>query len=119
VDRILLLVAAVFLIPQQLSAQPKKTLDCSTEPIVKTFGGSNWLVRSCSDIGLLLLAEPGSPAFPFYFLVYPSEKEKGRFMIEGEGMGDKGATAAALADIRRVSEADVAALIAEVKRQQK
>jgi hypothetical protein len=47
--------------------------------------------------------------------VYPST-EKGRYTIEGEGTGDKQASAAAAAELRRISEADVAALIAETKR---
>lgn len=94
-------------------------MSCATGPITKTFGGTSWLVRSCDNIALLVLAEPGNPAFPFYFLMYPSETEKGRFVIEGEGTGDKQASAAALADIRKLSEADIAVLIVETKRQSK
>lgn len=103
----------------QAQAQADKPLSCGTGPIAKTFGGTSWLVRSCDNIALLVLAEPGNPAFPFYFLMYPSETEKGRFVIEGEGTGDKQASAAALADIRRLSDTDVAALIAETKLEKK
>jgi hypothetical protein len=114
-----LLVVLGFLGPLGAFAQADKPLNCGTGPIAKSFGGTRWLVRSCDGIALHVLAEPGNPAFPFYFLVYPSETEKGRFMIEGEGTGDKQASAAALAEIRRLSEADVAALIAETKQQKK
>ncbi len=66
-----------------------------------------------------MLSDSGNPAFPFYFLIYPSETEKGRFIVEGEGTGDKQASAAALAEIRQLSEKEIATLIAETKRQQK
>jgi hypothetical protein len=118
--RILVLsVALVLLLAPQAVAQADKPLDCGTGPITKVFGGTTWLVRSCDGVALHVLAEPGNPAFPFYFLVSPSETEKGRFMIEGEGTGDKQASAAALAEIRRLSQTDIAALIAETKQQKR
>jgi hypothetical protein len=40
-------------------------------------------------------------------------------MIEGEGTGDKQASAAPLAEIRQLSQTDIAALIAETKQQKK
>lgn len=40
-------------------------------------------------------------------------------MIEGEGIGDKQASAAALAEIRRLSQTDIAALIAETEKQKR
>jgi hypothetical protein len=118
--RILVLsVALALLLAPQAVAQADKPLDCGTGPITKMFGGTTWLVRSCDGVALHVLAEPGNPAFPFYFLMYPSETEKGRFMIEGEGTGDKQASAAALAEIRRLSQTDIAALIAETKQQKR
>lgn len=115
----ILLIVLVLMMPWRAFAQSDKPLNCATEPIPKTFGGARWLVRSCDDIALLVLADSGTPAFPFYFLVYPSETDKGRFIIEGEGTGDKRASAAALAEIRELTETDVAALIAEIKQQKK
>lgn len=112
-------VVAAFLLASQAAAQADKPLSCSAGPITKGFGGTSWLVRSCDDIAIHLLSAPGNPAFPFYFLVYPSETERGRFVIEGEGTGDKQASAAALADISRLSEADIEALISETKQQKK
>jgi hypothetical protein len=38
-------------------------------------------------------------------------------VIEGEGTGDKQASAAAVAEIRRLSATDIAALIVETKQQ--
>ena len=118
--RILILsVALALLLAPQAVAQADKPLDSGTGPITKMFGGTTWVVRSCDGVALHVLAEPGNPAFPFYFLMYPSETEKGRFMIEGEGTGDKQASAAALAEIRRLSQTDIAALIAETKQQKR
>ncbi|MBY0318209.1 MAG: hypothetical protein K2X72_05755 [Reyranella sp.] len=111
----ILSVAFALLLVTQAAAQADKPLDCGTGPITKIFGGTSWLVRSCDGIALHVLSDSGNPAFPFYFLIYPSETEKGRFVIEGEGTGDKQASAAALADIRRLSAADIASLIAETK----
>jgi hypothetical protein len=96
-----------------------KPLDCSTGPITKVFGGTSWLVRSCDGIALHVLSDSGNPAFRFYFLIYPSETEKGRFMIEAEGTGNKQASAAALADIQPLSVTDIVSLIAETKQQKK
>lgn len=115
---ILSVVLSLLLVPQAM-AQADKPLDCGTGPITKVFGGTNWLVRSCDGIALHVLSDSGNPAFPFYFLIYPSEAEKGRFVIEGEGTGDKQASAAALADIRRLSTTDIASLIAETKQHKK
>lgn len=118
--RILVLsVALALLLAPQAVGQADKPLDCGTGPITKMFGGTTWLVRSCDGVALHVLAEPGNPAFPFYFLVYPSETGRGRFMIEGEGTGDKQASAAALAEIRRLSQTDIAALIAETEKQKR
>jgi hypothetical protein len=97
----------------------KAKMDCSTGPVTKRFGGTSWLVRSCDDEALVILADPENPAFPFYFFVYPSETEKGRFMIDGEGTGNKQASEAALAEIRLLPATALAALIAETKQQKK
>lgn len=111
-------VVLAILLASQASAQADKPLSCGTGPITKVFGGTNWLVRSCDGIALHVLSDSGNPAFPFYFLIYPSETEKGRFVIEGEGTGDKQASGAALADIRRLSATDIEGLITETKQQQ-
>ncbi len=115
----ILSVVLAFLWAPQAVAQADKPLDCGTGLITKIFGGTSWLVRSCDGIALHVLSDSGNPAFPFYFLIYPSETEKGRFVIEGEGTGSKQASAAALGDIRRLTATDIAALIAETKQQQK
>ena len=106
---------AAWLPAQAMSQTPsqKPPLDCQTGPITKTYGGTSWLVHSCDDgRTVVFLSAPGSPAFPFYFVLYPTEKGR---RIEGEGTGDKKATDAAVEELQRLSEADVAALIAQTK----
>lgn len=89
-------------------------MDCKTGPIPKTFGGTGWLLYSCSDNRtVLLIPTADSPAAPFYFLIYPDGDS---LMIEGEGTGDRSATAAAVVDLRRLAPADLVSWIAETKR---
>jgi hypothetical protein len=88
-------------------------LHCNTGPVTKTYGGTKWLVYSCDDNRtIVIVSAPGSPAMPFYFVFYPTT---GGYRLEGEGTGNKGATDAAVQDLRTLSEADIAALIAATK----
>ena len=87
------------------SAKSAYPMDCKIGPVEKTFGATQWLVYSCSDgKSLLFVSAANSPASPFYFSLTPER-------LFGEGTGDQGATDAAYADIRKLSEADVAALL--------
>jgi len=89
------------------AAEP--TLDCKIGPIDKTFGGSHWLVYSCSDgKTLVFVTAPNSPAFPFYFELSPEK-------LGGEGTGDKKSTDAAYTDISKLSNGDVAVLLQETR----
>jgi hypothetical protein len=107
---------AAWLPAQALSETPQST--CGVGPVTRSYGGTDWLLYSCDndDGTLVLLSAPGSPASPFYFAMYP---DKGRYQLEGEGTGDRQATDRAYADLRRLTEPDIAALIAETKRQPK
>jgi hypothetical protein len=49
----------------------------------------------------------------FYFVIHPSDKG---YLIEGEGTGSKDATDAALAELKALTESDIAALIEQTKR---
>jgi hypothetical protein len=45
-------------------------LTCETGPVTKTYGGTNWLIYSCSDHqSLALLSEPNSLASPMFFFI--------------------------------------------------
>ncbi|MBM3650616.1 MAG: hypothetical protein FJX11_22805 [Alphaproteobacteria bacterium] len=108
--------AAVLLLAQATGqAAP---LNCTIGPVAKTFAGNTWLVHGCDDDRtLILVAAPGNPAAPFYFLVYPAPD--GRLIVDGEGAVDRRLTAEAAAALARLSDADIANLIAEAKRQAK
>jgi hypothetical protein len=90
-------------------------LNCNVGPITKSYGGSSWLVYSCDDDhSVIFLAAPSNPASPFYFLLY---RQDGSYRLEGEGTGNKDATGAAVAEIGRLSETEIATIIEQTKKQ--
>jgi hypothetical protein len=111
------LLAAVLLIgalttPQHGIAQQPQ-LDCSTGPLTKTYGGTSWLVYACSDSkSVVVLASPGNPASPFYFMLTP---QNGKRRLYGEGTGKKSATEPAFTELSKLSEEEIAELIASAK----
>ncbi|MBI3675380.1 MAG: hypothetical protein HY243_02030 [Proteobacteria bacterium] len=87
------------------SAKSAYPMDCKIGPVEKNFGATQWLVYSCSDgKSLLFVSAANSPASPFYFSLTPER-------LFGEGTGDKDATDRAYADIEKLNEADVSALV--------
>ena len=95
-----------------IAEQPQ--LDCSTGPLTKTYGGTSWLVYACSDnSSLVMLASPGSPASPFYFMLTP---QNGTRRLIGEGTGKKSATDSAYTDLANLSEEEISQLIASAKK---
>lgn len=59
---------------------------------------------------MVVVSAPGSPAFPFYFMVF--EGANG-YEVAGEGTGKKEATAAAHSEFKALTAAQIKALIAE------
>jgi hypothetical protein len=98
-----------------LSATPTLALDakapeqCITGPIEKTYGGTPWLVASCSDgKSLVFVAKDGGKAAPFEFdLTFTGDG----YDLSGHGNGDRKYSDAAYADLQKVKAADVLALI--------
>jgi len=88
---------------------PKAPESCATGPVEKTYGGTPWLVASCSDgKSLVFVAKEGSKAAPFEFdLTYTEDG----YDIAGHGGGDRKFTDAAYADLRKIKAADILALI--------
>jgi len=88
-------------------------LECKSGPVNKTFGGTAWLVYSCSDDHSLAFITPnGSEAFPFYFFY---SWENGTYRLVGEGTGRKDLTDAAYTELKALSASEIAALIAQTK----
>jgi hypothetical protein len=91
--------------------------DCTTGPVTKSFGGSKWLVSSCSDgRTVILMAMNDSPAFPCFIVIAPTPEG---YKVDGRGKGDRQATEAAMTELGALSVPDIQAMIAETKRQQK
>ncbi|HEX8381645.1 MAG TPA: energy transducer TonB [Allosphingosinicella sp.] len=96
--------------PAPAPAESPPPLSCEKGPLRRSFGGTGWLVFGCEDKATLVVAaEEGNPAAPFYFILYPKDGERG---IYGEGDGDKKATAPAFEDLQRLGPAALAALLA-------
>src|SRR5579872_4887956 len=95
----LALLAAMVFDPQlALAAKP---MECHVGPVSATYGGTPWSVYSCGDdTSLLFVADTGSPAAPFYFVIYLKD---GRYQYDGEGTGSKQATDAAYLDLLKLT----------------
>lgn len=107
------LLVTTFLPFAALGAKPPP-LKCDIGPVKKRYGKTPWLVYSCSDnITVVIAADTGSPAMPFYFIFY---KKGDAYHLHGDGAGRKAATAAALREIEKLSEPDIKRLIVETMR---
>jgi hypothetical protein len=112
----ILLVAVAICLPLAAGAQTEP-MDCRVGPVIKTFGGSKWVVNSCSDgRTVILMAMKDSPAFPCFIKIAPSAEG---YDINGRGKGDRQATNAAMDELGTLSVADIHAMIAETKQLQK
>jgi hypothetical protein len=90
------------------------TLNCKSGPLTRTYGKTEWLVYGCDDDRtLIVVTAPGNPGFPFYFRL---SQENGSYRLTGEGTGNKDATDATYKDLRRLSDKDIADLIAQTKK---
>jgi hypothetical protein len=93
--------------PKQIS------LSCDIGPISKTCGKSQWLVYSCNDAhSIVIVAAPGNAAVPFYFMFWWNGSSH---QLRGEGTGDTKATDAACADIKKLTEPDIALFLQETE----
>jgi hypothetical protein len=78
-------------------------VSCTAGPIPTTYGGLPWLAFACDDgRSVALLAAPGNAAAPFSFVVRPSDHG---VRVQGDGSGDRGATAAAFAELMAMDDA--------------
>ena len=92
-----------------VALDPKAPDSCAAGPVERTYGGTPWLIVSCSDgKSLVFVAKEGSNAAPFEFdLTYTGDG----YDLNGHGGGDRKYTDAAYADLRKIKAADVLALI--------
>jgi hypothetical protein len=102
-----------------LSATPALAVDrnapeqCITGPIEKTYGGTLWLVASCSDgKSLVFVAKEGGKAAPFEFDLTFTGND---YDLAGHGKGDRKFTDAAYADLQKLTGKDVLDLLTATK----
>ena len=112
----ILLVAIAICLALPAGAQPAP-MDCTVGPVIKTFGGSQWVVNSCSDgRTVVLMATNDSPAFPCFIKIQPLTEG---YNINGRGKGDKQATNAAMDELAALSVAEIEGMIDDTKQLQK
>lgn len=100
--------------PTTPAQPPKPKLSCTSGPLHKTYGGSEWLLYACDDSrSLVVVTQEGNPAAPFYFIFYVTPE--GAMKLDGEGNGDQRASDAAFAELKVLSGSDVAALVAQAQ----
>ena len=87
---------------------------CAAGPVEKTYGGTTWLVASCSDgKSLVFIARKGSPAAPFEFDLYHTGDG---YDLTGKGAGNRRFTDAAYAELRKLDSNTIRALVAETQK---
>ncbi len=108
-----LLVCMLALLPATpaLALDPGAPAQCATGPVEKTYGGTVWLVVSCSDgKSLVFVAKEGSKAAPFEFdMMHTGDG----YDLTGKGQGDRKATDAAYAELSKINGAQIRALVQE------
>ena len=88
-------------------------MDCSTGPVQRAYGGSDWLVYSCADRrSVVVVSAPGSRAGPFYFMLNATAAGHN---VVGEGNGDRTLTDRAYAQLAALSEADLNQLVTQTR----
>ncbi|MFL6688804.1 MAG: hypothetical protein ACJ8IR_01250 [Alphaproteobacteria bacterium] len=116
VERLAVIMGGVMMIlatSTQISHAAGKTeLHCITGPIERTYGGTKWLVHSCTDGKSLVFTAEAGPAAPFEFdLTYTGNG----YDLDGKGKGDRKYTDAAYADLQKLRAPDILKLIKETQ----
>lgn len=113
---IVLALLAALLGPQAADAPPRQQpphLNCERGPARHTYGGTPWLIYGCDDdFSLVFVTDQGSAAFPFMFMLYVKD---GKYALYGEGTGEKAVTDRAYADLTRLDQQGIEALLNETR----
>ena len=108
-----LLFAGLAAHPQSAPPPERPSMECEVGPLHRTFGGSRWILYSCVDgETLVMAADEGNPASPFYFILYPRD---GGYHLYGEGAGSREASAAAMEELRALTPEGIRALIRQTQ----
>lgn len=86
---------------------------CAIGPQEKTFGQTKWLLYGCDGAtAAALVPAKGSPAAPFFFIVF---REGANYKIYGEGLGDKKVTGAVMEELKSLPSEALAQLVMEAQ----
>jgi|SRR6185437_11598442 len=108
-----LAIFCVFIATAASAAEKKPQLHCITGPIEKTYGGTKWLVHSCTDGKSLVFTAQAGPAAPFEFdLTYTGHG----YDLDGRGKAQNKASDAAYGELQKLRAADILKLIQETRR---
>ncbi len=88
---------------------PSSKMECDIGPIVKTYGGTDWLVYSCNDRrSVVIVAAKDSPARPFLFRFLA---QGNAYVLQSRGTGDRKFTFAAFNELKAMSGQDIEMLV--------
>jgi hypothetical protein len=94
-------------------ADDRPAMQCDIGPLTKNFGGTEWVVYSCSDKKTVVIySAANNPGKEFYFMFFPDGDD---LRLYGEGNGDKTYTDAAFRELEPMTAQDVAALVKETE----
>jgi hypothetical protein len=93
----------------------EQRITCDRGPVAtRTYGGTAWDIYGCSDNrSVAVVTAPGNPALPFYFLF---AERNGQYRLSGEGTGKPEFTRKAYADLMRLTQQDIQALVKETQK---
>ncbi len=88
---------------------------CDVGPITRTYGNAPWLVYSCRDQrSLVIMSAPGNAAMPAFFVFHPRGEG---YELRNQGSANQAISAAAYAELSRLSPKAIADLIAATQAQ--
>lgn len=106
--------AALAALPSH-AQQAEQPLSCKTGPVAQDFGGTHWVVYSCSDgQTVIIVAPPENPAAPQFFTVRPDGKG---VLASGEGSGKQEYSSRAFAEVVKLKATDLANLVERTRAQ--
>lgn len=94
-------------------SEPRIT--CERGPVAtRTYGGTAWDIYGCNDDrSVAIVTARGNPGLPFYFLF---AERNGQYRLSGEGTGSPEFTRRAYADLMRLTQQDIQALVKETQK---
>jgi hypothetical protein len=93
----------------------EQRITCERGPFAtRTYGGTAWDVYGCNDNrSVAVVTARDNPGLPFYFLF---AERNGKYQLSGEGTGKPEFTRKAYADLMRLTQQDIQALVKETQK---